>query len=82
MAENFERPAMVKDRVGLMHLVDSDLGRYWTQYWADHPDERAGLAASRFCAARCAGGQHSDLEEIAAGRSRAHASSKNAIGSP
>jgi hypothetical protein len=37
--EGFEWPARVKDRVGLIHLVDSDLGRYWTQYWKDHPDE-------------------------------------------
>jgi hypothetical protein len=37
MADNFERPEMVTDRLGLKHLADSDLGRYWADYWAHHP---------------------------------------------
>jgi hypothetical protein len=40
MQESFERPPTVRDRAGLIHLVDSDLGRNWTQYWEDHPNDK------------------------------------------
>jgi hypothetical protein len=39
MAEGFEPPPIVKDRLGLSHAADSELGRYWTEYWDTHPDE-------------------------------------------
>ena len=35
-----ERGTYVKGRFGLAHGVDSDDGRYWLDYWAEHPDEK------------------------------------------
>jgi len=40
MLDNTERPEIVKDRLGLSHFADSDLGRYWSDYWVKHPDEK------------------------------------------